>query len=209
MVTGPSPVVLALTDHNWQIQYMNADADLLGAKGAELRGFPLIGLVHPSVASEFVAAVSRAAADRLASTLLVRMRAGADRWATATASWSPFASTSHPALELSSAKAPRRLGESPADSFIGTSQLRHRSPGDASSGRPARPRPSPRGSELSARQSEILARLVAGERVAEIARSMFLGASTVRNHLWVTYKKFGVRSQAELLAILLRSVVGE
>ena len=70
-----------MTDHDWQIQYMSADAKLLGAKGSELRGFPLLGLIHPSAASEFLAAASRSAADRLAVTLRTRMRAGPDRWA--------------------------------------------------------------------------------------------------------------------------------
>ncbi len=209
MMTGPSPVVLALTDHNWQIQYMNADADLLGAKGAELRGFPLIGLVHPSVASEFVAAVSRAAADRLASTLLVRMRAGADRWADRYCFVVPVCEHQPPRLGVVVREGPSPVGDSPADSF--TWHVRNYAI-EARATRALAVLPAlarlPEGSELSARQSEILARLVAGERVAEIARSMFLGPSTVRNHLWVTYKKFGVRSQAELLAILLRSVVG-
>jgi DNA-binding CsgD family transcriptional regulator len=64
----------------------------------------------------------------------------------------------------------------------------------------------PHGSELSARQTEIVARLVAGQRPSEIARSMFLSPSTVRNHLVAIYRKFGVHSQAELLAALLRAV---
>lgn len=81
LTIGSSPGVLAVTDHDWQIQYMSADAKLLGAKGSELRGFPLLGLIHPSAASEFLAAASRSAADRLAVTLRTRMRAGPDRWA--------------------------------------------------------------------------------------------------------------------------------
>ncbi len=53
-----APIVLAFTDHDWRIEYMNADADLLGVKGSELRGFPLLGLVHPSAAGEFLAAAA-------------------------------------------------------------------------------------------------------------------------------------------------------
>ena len=63
----------------------------------------------------------------------------------------------------------------------------------------------PKGSELSGRQTEILARLVAGQRAPDIARSMFLGPTTVRNHLVAIYRKFGVHSKAELLAALLRA----
>ena len=39
LMMGASSFVLALTDHDWQIQYMNADADLLGASGAEPGAF--------------------------------------------------------------------------------------------------------------------------------------------------------------------------
>jgi len=35
---------------------------------------------------------------------------------------------------------------------------------------------------------------------------MFLSPSTIRNHLAAIYRKFGVHSQAELLAALLRAV---
>jgi DNA-binding NarL/FixJ family response regulator len=59
--------------------------------------------------------------------------------------------------------------------------------------------------DLSARQTEIVARLIAGERVPEIARSMYLSPSTIRNHLVAIYRKFGVHSQTELLAALLRA----
>ena len=80
-VVGVSDVVLAVTDHDWQIEYMNADAHILGVTGAELRGFPLLGLVHPSAASEFLAAPRRAAADHIAVTVFTRMRVGHDGWA--------------------------------------------------------------------------------------------------------------------------------
>jgi DNA-binding CsgD family transcriptional regulator len=210
MLTGPSSVVLALTNHNWQIQYVNADAKLFGAKGAELRGFPFIGLVHPSMASEFAAAFSRTAADGLASTWHTRMPAGADGWADRDCFVVPVCEHQPPRLGVVHSEGPSSAGggASPADGLTG--QVGNYAT-EARAARALAVLPAlgrlPEGGELSARQSEILARLVAGECVAEIARSMFLSASTVRNHLWVTYKKFGVHSQAELLATLLRSVV--
>jgi DNA-binding CsgD family transcriptional regulator len=57
--------------------------------------------------------------------------------------------------------------------------------------------------ELSARQREILAHLARGERVDEIAAAIYISPSTVRNHLSVIYRKFGVHSQAGLLVKLL------
>jgi DNA-binding CsgD family transcriptional regulator len=53
--------------------------------------------------------------------------------------------------------------------------------------------------DLSTRQWEVVTRLLRGERVPTIAREMFLSQSTVRNYLWKTYRKVGVRSQVELL----------
>ena len=75
-----SGVVLAVTDHDWQIEYMSSDAELLGAQGSELRGFPLLGLVHPSAAQEFVTTAARTAADHVSITLLTRIRSGKDSW---------------------------------------------------------------------------------------------------------------------------------
>lgn len=57
-------------------------------------------------------------------------------------------------------------------------------------------------SELSTRQREVVMRLAAGERVAEIAREMYLSPSTVRNHLTAVFHRFGVHSQVELIAAL-------
>jgi DNA-binding NarL/FixJ family response regulator len=56
---------------------------------------------------------------------------------------------------------------------------------------------------LSERQSQVLGRLINGERVPTIARSLFLSESTVRNHLSAIYRKAGVHSQSELLARLI------
>lgn len=55
---------------------------------------------------------------------------------------------------------------------------------------------------LSARQWEIMNRLLQGERVPTIAKELFISQSTVRNHLSVIFARFGVHSQAELLALL-------
>jgi DNA-binding CsgD family transcriptional regulator len=57
--------------------------------------------------------------------------------------------------------------------------------------------------ELSARQWEVLSHLLRGERVPPIAAVLFVSQSTVRNHLSAIFGRFGVHSQAELLALLL------
>jgi DNA-binding CsgD family transcriptional regulator len=55
---------------------------------------------------------------------------------------------------------------------------------------------------LSARQREIVAALLRGERTSETAAAMFLSTSTVRSHLSTIFNQFGVHSQTELLALL-------
>jgi len=55
---------------------------------------------------------------------------------------------------------------------------------------------------LPARQREMVAALLRGERISATAASLFLSTSTVRSHLSSIYKEFGVHSQTELLALL-------
>ena len=58
---------------------------------------------------------------------------------------------------------------------------------------------------LSPRQRDIVAKLLTGKRVGEIARDMYLTPSTIRNHLTAVFRKFGVHSQIELLSVLRSS----
>jgi DNA-binding CsgD family transcriptional regulator len=53
--------------------------------------------------------------------------------------------------------------------------------------------------DLTTRQWEILTSLVQGQRVSTIAKELYISPSTVRNHLSVIFKKFGVHNQAELI----------
>lgn len=57
-------------------------------------------------------------------------------------------------------------------------------------------------SRLSSRESIIVSRLLAGDRVPAIARDLFLAQSTVRNHLSSVFAKLRVGSQQELLDLL-------
>lgn len=64
----------------------------------------------------------------------------------------------------------------------------------------------PLGSEqLSAREREIVNRLLDGDRVPAIARALYLGQSTVRNHLTAVYRKLNVSSQQQLIDLYKRS----
>jgi DNA-binding CsgD family transcriptional regulator len=54
---------------------------------------------------------------------------------------------------------------------------------------------------LSERERVIVRRLLGGYRVPSIASELFLSQSTIRNHLSSAFRKLGVRSQAELMAL--------
>jgi DNA-binding CsgD family transcriptional regulator/PAS domain-containing protein len=208
LMFGAPAVVLAVTDHDWQIEYMTADADLLGVKGAELRGFPLLGLVHPSATTALLAAAERAATEHLAVTVLTNMRTGDGEWADRYCVVVPICNHQPPRLGVViTAITPTSadLGSgSKLDEHLRQAAIEARAM-QTLDAIPALAQLPP-GSELSARQTEIVARLAAGESQADIARSMFLSPSTVRNHLTAVYRKFGVHSQAQLLAAVLRAL---
>lgn len=54
---------------------------------------------------------------------------------------------------------------------------------------------------LTARESQIVSRLLDGHRPPGIARALFLSQSTVRNHLASVFRKLGVTSQEGLLEL--------
>lgn len=209
LLLGAPEVVFAVTDFDWQIEYMTADKGLLGTDGSELRGLPLIGMVHPSAVGEFLAAAARCAAEGIAVAVRTRMRTGPHSWGDRYCLLVPIGDHQPRQLGVVISPAPpamtKGLDEGQLDGHVRERTVIARVTRRLET-LPPLATLSP-GSELSARQTEVVARLVAGERIPDIARSMFLSASTVRNHLSAIYQKFGVHSQSELLAALLRALV--
>ncbi len=205
LTTRMPDIVLAITDHDWRIEYMSTDAELLGVKGSELRGFPLMGLIHPSSITDFLAALTRTSVDHVAVTVLTRMRVGQDGWEERYCLINRMCEHDPPRLGIVISAVPAKGTLSGSEVVA---QARHCAE-DVHARNHLDALPSlkalPMGNELSARQTEIVARLIWGERVPEIAKSMYLSPSTVRNHLVAIYRKVGVHSQAELLAALLRA----
>lgn len=58
----------------------------------------------------------------------------------------------------------------------------------------------PKLKDLSPRESEVLVRLVSGERVPGIANRLHISPHTVRNHLKSIFRKLDVSSQVELIS---------
>jgi DNA-binding CsgD family transcriptional regulator len=58
--------------------------------------------------------------------------------------------------------------------------------------------------DLTERERQVVSRLLEGQRVATMAREMYISQKTIRNHLTAVFRKAGVHSQAELIDLLRR-----
>jgi PAS domain S-box-containing protein len=189
-----------VTDHDWTIELVSSDIErILGRSPEDFKGSPLLGLFQAADVQNFLSAVARVA-DESKATLRMHVLDGDSNWrdvwcmVVAMCQHSPprlglaVAAMSEFGLELTS-ELHRQLAVLGGDVLDGMDQFRSHMPSG----------------NFSTRQWEILRRLVRGERVEEIAADLYLSPSTVRNHLAAIYKKFGVHSQTQLLAKLLRA----
>ncbi|MBV8462854.1 MAG: hypothetical protein JO368_06150 [Acidimicrobiales bacterium] len=190
-------IALAITDHDWAFEHVSSDIeDLLGESAERYVGSSVLALIQPADAQAFLLATGRVAEARGGATLHLHLRTAAGQWKNAACLVVAMCRHSPPRLGLAlgalnednMADCPNQvtaLGHHALDSMDRFwTQL-------------------PMGT-FSARQWEVLTLLVQGERVQTIADKLFLSPSTVRNHLTAIYRKFGVHSQAELLAKLLQ-----
>jgi PAS domain S-box-containing protein len=190
-----------VTDHDWTIELVSSDIErILGRSPEDFKGSSLLGLFQATDVQNFLSAVARVAADESKATLRMHVRDGEANWrevwcmVVAMCQHSPprlglaVAAMSEFGFELTS-ELHRQLAVLGGDVLDGMDQLRSQMPSG----------------NFSTRQWEILTRLVRGERVEDIAADLYVSPSTVRNHLAAIYKKFGVHSQTQLLAKLLRA----
>jgi PAS domain S-box-containing protein len=197
----------ARLDGRWRIEELDTDEDqVLGYRPAELVGKSFLAMVHPNDMAVLMSAFARATTGVIVREQL-RLRYRDGTWRAVTVL--PSSSKADGPLLFSLA-----LADADVSSSIGTRvrQLEHhlrrialelQAAGvvigavDADSLSLV-----PTMSGLSARQHEVLTRLLRGERVPRIAKAMYLSQSTVRNHLTAIFQKAGVHSQEALLARL-------
>jgi DNA-binding CsgD family transcriptional regulator len=189
-----------VTDHDWIIEMVSSDiGTILGLSPERYKGAALLGLLQPRDVQKLMSAVERVTSDGGGATLRVHLRNDEGRWQDVLVLVVAMCEHSPPRLGLAITGPEAGAGIFPdlhqefaargLDAVSGADQFRSC--------------PLPEG--FSTRQSEILTRLLRGERVQDIAHALYLSPSTVRNHLTAIYRKFGVHSQAELLAKLLRA----
>ena len=187
------------------LEFVSSNATLLGGSRDGLVGKPLLGLVHPTAAAEFLVAAGRAVANGIAVTIRTRMYCQHDGWADRRILLVPMCEHDPPRLGI--VVTSDELGGTPDDLGIAPrvwhSAVEARAL-DALRALPNLPIDADL-PELSVRQGEILSKLIDGAATDDIAASLYLSASTVRNHLTAIYRKFGVHSRGELLAVLLRA----
>ena len=191
------PAVLGSTNAHLIIDRLSAGAEiLLGFSGSDLIGQSLLQLVSRTDVLSLVTAAARSLeTDNWTSlSVSVQRHDGSMRCRLVLVPLRPAPSLMF-ALTNDSASS-RQLGlgddtgrESPAEPAgpARQSALRVAVPGLT---------------RLSAREVEIVRRLLNGDRVPAIADGLFLSQSTVRNHLSTVFRKLGVRSQQELIYVL-------
>jgi DNA-binding CsgD family transcriptional regulator len=190
-----------ILDQHWRMaQISSTSPTLLGRCRTELLGRSIIECIHPDDLITVLFAFARATSE---TGVRVRLRLlhsdGSWRPSVAAPMMLEEEGASHFALALAVDDA--ALNASPADEPVGSNGPMWATPYELGPDWIARILPT---GTLSPRQWEILALLVEGERVRDIAAALYLSPSTIRNHLTAIFQKVGVHSQTELLAMLLR-----
>jgi PAS domain S-box-containing protein len=196
-------------DASYRIEKVSAEStQLLGRTANELLLVSLLDLVHPDDAAALVRAFEKSVNDRAEVTLLGRFAERDGRWRPLRLVIRPIgADTAQFGFMLTT------VGESPlpndADRIAELEQRLHRIAQEVQAagmleGFDQLPKFAHIAGldSLTARQWEIVSRLLRGQRVPAIAESMYLSQSTVRNHLSMVFRKAGVHSQTELLRLL-------
>lgn len=212
-----APVAVGIADHQWRIRAVSNDVRrVLGSTPAELVGSSLLDLIDPDDVRREIGIASVPSRPMLLSRCHVRFRHGDGSWGELCMLVAPLPHEGPGRIVFALIGPPLRAEAPSASDRVAEleGRLRHiaahvRAAGVLDYG-DALPDPSdfPQLGELTTRQWEVLSRLLQGERVPSIADALYLSQSTVRNHLAVIFKKFGVHSQADLIALLRQTETG-
>jgi len=179
------------------IERISEDVSILGLDASDLVGSPIFRLVSAASAAGVLVALAEAAAreEGVCTSVLVPSLQGELLAELLVRRLVP---------SMSFAFSLVRAGDQAAGPFGAEEVLRMLGRGlralDTGEAASALDRIGPVGAErLSSRESEIVARLVSGDRVPAIAQALFLSQSTIRNHLSSAFAKLGVTSQQELV----------
>jgi DNA-binding CsgD family transcriptional regulator/PAS domain-containing protein len=204
-------VAIGTFDSGWRIDRVSVGVESqLGLPADKVMGARFLDLVDERDRTTFLAAVGRAIADQAGVSTELRLTTEDRGQRTVQVLIVPLADER---LRFGFAIAPRHEGGGDAGARIATLEqhlwriAREVEDTGVAHGFARVPDPSavPGLEALSRRQWEVLTRLLRGERPPTIAKELFVSQSTVRNHLTGIYRKLGVNSQEELLALLYGS----
>jgi PAS domain S-box-containing protein len=210
----PDPSAMLALDRDQLVERVSADAEeVLGHTVATAVGRRLGDLVHPDDLDALVRTVASAADDQTCASNEIRVRGADGAWRPVDLTVAPMGATDQVGCRAAPAQAIGATTGAASDSTAAASARvaeleRHltRIAREVEAAGVIRdsaavldPERVPELGQLTARQWEILVRLLRGERVSTIARGMFLSPSTVRNYLSAMYQRLGVHSQAELI----------
>jgi DNA-binding CsgD family transcriptional regulator/PAS domain-containing protein len=212
-----APLLVGTVDQDWRIERLSSDVKkVIGYEPKAIIGTPFTHWVHPGDVANLLIGIGRALEDDAAVTVRVRVQHADKSWCPMVVAIIPLTG-SKPAPEFAFIVRPVdeadiSVAEGSGNSSDRIAALEHRLRRIAieleAAGIAQRVRRLPdltrlpEVNELSTRQLEVLTRLLDGQRVSTIAAEMFVSPSTIRNHLAAIYRKFGVHSQAELLAFV-------
>jgi len=199
--------VLGATDPNLTVDRLSADVeDMLGVPAESLLGRSLLALVAPASVVDLLWALSHAAATSTGVSVRLALRSSTDGEVWVQVLLVP--------LEPPAACAFAFVGSRPEmtqTTAAGVVALLKELAGCVDAVEVSRRVAALRGaqagilSRLTARELDVVSRLLAGDRVPAIAKALFLAQSTVRNVLSSVFAKLGVKSQQQLIDLLRES----
>lgn len=206
---GSMPLEMAVGTINreWVVLSVSSEIrSLLGVEPADFIGRRLLGGIHQGDVDRLLEAGLQSAEENSAG-LRIRIRDSAGEWKVMACVLTSLSGTSErlfllmPDLKFEAENSRARIDELErhlwriAAEVDASGILRH-------VGSPAGAAHIPERADLTLRQWEVLSRLARGDRVSAIARDLSISPSAVRNHVSAILRRFGVSSQAELMAVL-------
>jgi DNA-binding CsgD family transcriptional regulator len=177
-----APAVVGTADPSLMIERISSDAEeLFNRPVSDILGRSLLSLVAPEAVPRCLSALAEASASQNGVTLHLDILSGVEGPPIAQGTQGEHESGDLSAILL-------RLGRG--------AKVAQAARGVFRSGVT---RAVPGLSQLTTRELEIMNRLLEGDRVPSIAKSLFLSQSTIRNHLASVFAKIGVSSQQELV----------